>query len=148
MYDVGGQRNERKKWIHCFEGVDAVIFVAAISEYDQKLFEDSTKNRMVRVLLFRFKCNMLTLLSVLCYSLFQVEALDLFEEICNNIFFSESSIMIYLNKRDLFEAKFFLSKIREFCHFYAVRPRISEILMSSLIIPEGIITTTMGFSTL
>lgn len=144
---MGGQRNERKKWIHCFEGVDAVIFVAAISEYDQKLFEDSTKNRMVRVLLFRFKCNMLTLLSVLCYSLFQVEALDLFEEICNNIFFSESSIMIYLNKRDLFEAKFFLSKIREFCHFYAMRPRISEILMSSLIIPEGIITTTMGFST-
>ena len=51
---MGGQRNERKKWIHCFEGVDAVIFVAAISEYDQKLFEDSTKNRMVRVLLFRF----------------------------------------------------------------------------------------------
>jgi hypothetical protein len=54
MYDVGGQRTERKKWIHCFEGVDAIIFVAAISEYYQKLFEDSTKNRMVRVLLFRF----------------------------------------------------------------------------------------------
>jgi hypothetical protein len=35
MYDVGGQRNERKKWIHCFENVTAVIFVAAISEYDQ-----------------------------------------------------------------------------------------------------------------
>jgi hypothetical protein len=34
--------------------IDAVIFVAAIYEYDQKLFEDSTKNRMVRVLLFRF----------------------------------------------------------------------------------------------
>lgn len=48
MYDVGGQRNERKKWIHCFEGVTAVIFVAAISEYDQKLFEDASTNRMVR----------------------------------------------------------------------------------------------------
>lgn len=47
MYDVGGQRNERKKWIHCFEGVTAVIFVAAISEYDQKLFEDASTNRMV-----------------------------------------------------------------------------------------------------
>ena len=47
MYDVGGQRNERKKWIHCFEGVTAVIFVAAISEYDQKLFEDGATNRMV-----------------------------------------------------------------------------------------------------
>ena len=33
--DVGGQRNERRKWIHCFEGVTALIFVTAISEYDQ-----------------------------------------------------------------------------------------------------------------
>jgi GTPase SAR1 family protein len=49
MYDVGGQINERKKWIHCFEGVTAVIFVAAISEYDQMLFEDASKNRMVSV---------------------------------------------------------------------------------------------------
>ena len=38
MYDVGGQRNERKKWIHCFDDVTAVIFVAALSEYDQVLF--------------------------------------------------------------------------------------------------------------
>jgi len=56
---------------------------------------------------------MLTLLSVLCYSLFQVEALDLFEEICNNIFFLKSSIMIYLNKRDLFEAKIKVKNIRD-----------------------------------
>jgi GTPase SAR1 family protein len=47
MYDVGGQRNERKKWIHCFEDVTAIIFVAALSEYDQKLFEDASANRMV-----------------------------------------------------------------------------------------------------
>ena len=45
MYDVGGQRNERKKWIHCFDNVTAVIFVAALSEYDQNLFEDATTNR-------------------------------------------------------------------------------------------------------
>jgi len=24
MFDVGGQRSERKKWIHCFEGVTAL----------------------------------------------------------------------------------------------------------------------------
>lgn len=35
MYDVGGQRNARKKWIHCFENVTSVIFVAALSGYDQ-----------------------------------------------------------------------------------------------------------------
>lgn len=80
MYDVGGQRNERKKWIHCFEGVTAIIFVAALSEYDMKLFEDMSCNRMV-------------------------EALDLFESICNNSFFKDSSIILFLNKRDLFQAK-------------------------------------------
>ncbi len=39
MFDVGGQRNERKKWIHCFAEVTAIIFVAALSEYDQVLYE-------------------------------------------------------------------------------------------------------------
>jgi hypothetical protein len=42
LIDVGGQRSERKKWIHCFEGVQAIFFLAAISEYDQKLMEDET----------------------------------------------------------------------------------------------------------
>lgn len=80
IYDVGGQRNERKKWIHCFEGVTAIIFVAALSEYDQKLFEDASQNRMV-------------------------EAMDLFGDIINNKFFEKSSIILFLNKKDLFETK-------------------------------------------
>lgn len=33
MFDVGGQRSERKKWIHCFEGVTAIIFCVALSGY-------------------------------------------------------------------------------------------------------------------
>ncbi|KAH8063373.1 hypothetical protein JL722_2541 [Aureococcus anophagefferens] len=80
MYDVGGQRNERRKWIHCFENVTAVIFVAAISEYNQKLFEDATTNRML-------------------------EALEIFEEINQNKFFVKASMILFLNKRDLFEDK-------------------------------------------
>ena len=52
--DVGGQRGERRKWIHCFTEVDAILYVAALSEYDQVLLEDSTKNRMKESLeLFR-----------------------------------------------------------------------------------------------
>lgn len=80
MYDVGGQRNERKKWIHCFESVTAVIFVAALSEYDQTLYEDSTTNRMV-------------------------EAIHLFEDVCNKAYFENSSMILFLNKQDLFAEK-------------------------------------------
>lgn len=86
MFDVGGQRNERKKWIHCFEGVTAVLFVAAISEYDQTLYEDESVNRMT-------------------------EALNLFEEICNSRWFQETSIMLFLNKRDLFYDKIEKQKV-------------------------------------
>jgi len=86
MYDVGGQRNERKKWIHCFENVTAVIFVGAISEYDQVLYEDKTQNRLV-------------------------EAVDLFDEICNSKWFHETSMILFLNKRDLFHTKFIERKV-------------------------------------
>ncbi len=44
--DVGGQRSERRKWIHCFEDVMLLIFLAAVSEYDQVLAEDDTTNRL------------------------------------------------------------------------------------------------------
>lgn len=43
MFDVGGQRSERKKWIHCFENVTSIIFCVALSEYDQVLLEESNQ---------------------------------------------------------------------------------------------------------
>ena len=48
MFDVGGQRSERKKWIHCFESVTSIIFCTALSEYDQVLLEQ--RNQVRRVL--------------------------------------------------------------------------------------------------
>ncbi|KAI9631078.1 hypothetical protein KEM48_013336 [Puccinia striiformis f. sp. tritici PST-130] len=50
MFDVGGQRSERKKWIHCFENVTAIVFLVALSEYDQMLYEDDSVNRMQEAL--------------------------------------------------------------------------------------------------
>lgn len=47
MFDVGGQRSERKKWIHCFENVTSIIFCVALSEYDQVLLEESSQVRRV-----------------------------------------------------------------------------------------------------
>ena len=51
MFDVGGQRSERKKWIHCFENVTSIIFCVALSEYDQVLLEESHQvgRRVVRL---------------------------------------------------------------------------------------------------
>jgi len=80
MYDVGGQRNERKKWIHCFDNVTAVLFVVALSEYDQVLMEDEDVNRMT-------------------------EALKLFGQICNSKHFALTNMVLFLNKRDLFSEK-------------------------------------------
>jgi len=80
LVDVGGQRNERRKWIHCFSDVTAVLFVCSLSEYDQKLSEDESVNRMH-------------------------ESLKLFEEICNNQFFFSTPMILFLNKRDIFAEK-------------------------------------------
>ena len=58
MIDVGGQRSERRKWIHCFENVTAIIFFVALSEYDQTLYEDHTANRMQEsIMLFAETAN-------------------------------------------------------------------------------------------
>ncbi|KAL8189459.1 hypothetical protein R6Q57_029025 [Mikania cordata] len=80
LYDVGGQRNERRKWIHLFDGVTAVIFCAAISEYDQTLFEDECKNRIM-------------------------ETKELFEWVLKQKCFEKTSFMLFLNKFDIFEKK-------------------------------------------
>jgi len=87
MYDVGGQRNERRKWIHCFENVNALVFVASLSEYDQVLFEDGETNRME-------------------------ESLRVFESVCNSTWFEKTSIILFLNKVDLFKEKLLKKDLR------------------------------------
>ncbi|XP_033894122.2 guanine nucleotide-binding protein G(o) subunit alpha-like [Acipenser ruthenus] len=80
MYDVGGQRTERRKWIGCFEEVRAVLFVVALSGYDMTLLEDPSMNRLQ-------------------------ESLKLFASVCNNVFFRSTSMILFLNKIDLFQEK-------------------------------------------
>ena len=80
MFDVGGQRSERKKWYRCFQGVTAIIFCTALSEYDLVLEEDAEVNRML-------------------------ESMKLFDSICNNKWFMDASVILFLNKKDLFAEK-------------------------------------------
>jgi len=86
VLDMGGQRGERKKWLRVFDNVTAIIFLAAISEYDEKLVEDGTVNRIH-------------------------EALSLFDEIVNKSFFRDTSFILFLNKCDLFRKKLEVDKV-------------------------------------
>ncbi|MCJ1272366.1 hypothetical protein MMC21_000152 [Puttea exsequens] len=94
MFDVGGQRSERKKWVHCFEGVHCLMFVAALSGYDQCLVEDKTANQMQ-------------------------EALLLFESIMSLTWFKSSSIILFLNKTDLFKEKIAEKPVRDYFPDYS-----------------------------
>jgi guanine nucleotide-binding protein subunit alpha len=89
MFDMGGLRSERRKWIHCFQDVTAVVFLVAISEYDQLLPEDETVNRIH-------------------------EALALFDSICNSRWFVKTSIILFLNKIDRFREKLTISPLKKY----------------------------------
>lgn len=71
MYDVGGQRSERKKWIHCFDDVTLIIFCVALSEYDQVLLEETTQNRMAESLVLLIPSLTLAGLSVRLWFCFE-----------------------------------------------------------------------------
>ena len=62
MLDVGGQRSERRKWIHCFDDVKAIIFLTAINEYDQVREKILLFNRFPlngKILTHTFQCSYL-----------------------------------------------------------------------------------------
>ncbi|XP_017197434.1 guanine nucleotide-binding protein subunit alpha-14 isoform X1 [Oryctolagus cuniculus] len=86
MVDVGGQRSERRKWIHCFESVTSIIFLVALSEYDQVLAECNNENRME-------------------------ESKALFKTIITYPWFLNSSVILFLNKKDLLEEKIMYSHL-------------------------------------
>jgi GTPase SAR1 family protein len=78
VIDVGGQRSERKKWVHQFSDVSAVVFVTALNHYRVALFEEENENAMH-------------------------DAIRQFDEITNNSTnFRDTEIILFMNKEDLF----------------------------------------------
>jgi len=80
LVDVGGQRSERRKWIHAFDGVTAVIFLVALDEYNKTLEEDANVNRME-------------------------ESLALFMEMSSSTYVGDKPFLVFLNKCDIFKEK-------------------------------------------
>jgi GTPase SAR1 family protein len=101
IFDVGGQKTERRKWVHFFDNTAAIIFVAALSEYNQLLWEDNRNNRME-------------------------EAIGLFRGIVNLPAFKDSHIILFLNKSDLFKQKVGKYKIKDYFKDYEGNETESE----------------------
>ena len=80
LVDVGGQRSERRKWVHCFQGVHAILYCVSLSAFDLTLREDNSVNRLH-------------------------ESIKLFTTVLNNKWFTEAAIIVLFNKKDLLELK-------------------------------------------
>ncbi|KAJ7851220.1 guanine nucleotide-binding protein alpha-2 subunit [Mycena leptocephala] len=89
MVDVGGQKSERRKWIHCFQDVTAILFLVNLSGYDQCLVEDRDMNQMQ-------------------------DAMTIWDSITHSQWFKQTDVILFLNKNDLFEKKIKSSDIKSF----------------------------------
>jgi len=80
LVDVGGQRNERKKWVNAFKDIQVVLYVFSLNDYDLLCYEDDKTNRLK-------------------------ESLEEFEKIINSEWFQSSLVILIMNKSDLFKEK-------------------------------------------
>ncbi|KAI0487063.1 G-protein alpha subunit-domain-containing protein [Xylaria cf. heliscus] len=75
IYDFGGERSERKKWIHAFQDVSTVVYPVDTTGFGKSLREDANGDRMF-------------------------EQFMVFESIANSYWFARSSFIIVLTKID------------------------------------------------
>ncbi|XP_042221395.1 guanine nucleotide-binding protein G(s) subunit alpha-like [Homarus americanus] len=80
MFDVGGQRGERKKWIQVFDGIQAVLFLVSASCFDLVIREDEETNRLQ-------------------------ESIDIFQSVWHSRFLKNCGFIVFLNKQDILREK-------------------------------------------
>ncbi|KFM76875.1 Guanine nucleotide-binding protein G(s) subunit alpha isoform, partial [Stegodyphus mimosarum] len=91
MFDVGGQRGERRKWIQVFDGITAILFLVASSGFDLTIREDNQTNRLQ-------------------------ESLSLFLDVWKSRFLKESGFILFLNKQDILREK--IEKGARLCDYF------------------------------
>jgi guanine nucleotide-binding protein subunit alpha len=80
IFDVGGSRTQRHAWLPYFDQVNAVIFLAPISCFDERLLEDPRVNRLE-------------------------DSFILWKAICSSKLLSRTVLILFLNKMDILEEK-------------------------------------------
>ncbi|KAF2732642.1 G-alpha-domain-containing protein [Polyplosphaeria fusca] len=104
VYDVGGERVERRKWVSVFGGNPLMTFFVAMSCYDQVLYEDNTRNRMT-------------------------ESLEVFEALVadKERFSPQTKLILCFTKMDLFESKIKTGKGSIKSHFPNFKGRSTDV---------------------
>ncbi|KAI0750498.1 heterotrimeric G protein alpha subunit 4 [Fomes fomentarius] len=97
LIDAGGRRSERKKWIHVFHNISVVVFLANLNGYNQTLAEDGCTNSLM-------------------------EDMNLWKAVCNSRWFTHASLILLLNKNDLFEKTLKRVPIKEYFPDYDGEP--------------------------
>ncbi|TFL00909.1 guanine nucleotide binding protein, alpha subunit [Pterulicium gracile] len=81
IIDVGGSRSQvSRAWVPFFEDVDAIVFLAPISAFDQVLSEDRTVNRLE-------------------------DSVLLWKAVCSNKLLANVELVLFLNKCDILDTK-------------------------------------------
>ncbi|ORY41926.1 guanine nucleotide binding protein, alpha subunit [Rhizoclosmatium globosum] len=93
VFDIGGIRGQRSKWAPFFENVNVIIYVTAISAFDQYTIEDNMTNRVI-------------------------ESLNLFGSVCNHPMFKKTALVLFMNKIDLFKKKLNTKRIASYFRDY------------------------------
>jgi len=97
VIDVGGQRSLRKKWIHLFQDVTAVLYCASLACYNMQLRESRDINQFD-------------------------DCLQLFSEIINTRWFVNTPVILFLNKTDLFKEKLLTAPLNMYFPDYKGSP--------------------------
>jgi guanine nucleotide-binding protein subunit alpha len=98
VYDVGGARSLRAAWAPYFDDLDAIIFLAPLSGFDEVLLEDPSVNKLE-------------------------DSILLWKHVISNPLLKDTQIVLFLNKIDLFKAKLEAGiQFSEFVVSYGARP--------------------------
>lgn len=80
IYDVGGHRSQRDAWAPYFDDMNAIIFLAPISCFNQVMAEDGKYNRLQ-------------------------DSFDLWVKLLSNPLLKHTDLILFLNKTDIFRQK-------------------------------------------
>jgi len=102
IFDVGGSRSSRASWAPYFDDIDAIIFLAPLSVFDEKLIEDTRVNRLQ-------------------------DSYELWKQVTSSTILENTQIILFLNKYDLLAKKLKRGvRIRDFISSYGERDNTPE----------------------